>query len=133
MIRLRRLCFGLPALLLAGAGWQFAHATPSADEQKVIDTLIARVSKMNSIRFMRNGTEHTGADAAQHLQSKFDHFKDRIVTAEDFIKLCATRSEMTGERYQVKDAKGALHNSDEFMKQELRIVRQELKRGAARG
>ena len=126
MNRSRRLTLWLPALLLAASAWQPAHATPSPGEQTVIDTLIERVAKMGSIKFLRNGGEHSGVDAAKHLHSKFDQFKARIVTAEDFIALCATRSEMTGERYRIRSADGVLHNSDEFMKQELKRVRQAL-------
>ncbi len=41
--------------------------------------------------FIRNGSEHDSANAAKHMQAKFEHYRDRIVSAEDFIALCATR------------------------------------------
>ncbi len=74
--------------------------------------------------FIRNGNAYGAADAAKHLQSKFDHCKDRIVTAEDFIELCATRSEMTGQPYKVRLAGRPVRNASEFMTEELRLVRQ---------
>ena len=110
------------ALLLAAVA-ALAPATPSASEQKLIDTLILRVSNMKTMTFMRNGDEHNAADAAKHMQAKFDHFKDEIVTAEDFIDRCASRSEMTGTPYQVKMPNGAVRDAKEFLTAELRTLR----------
>ena len=56
------------ALLLAAVA-ALAQATPSASEQKLIDTLILRVSNMKTMTFMRNGDEHNAADAAKHMQA----------------------------------------------------------------
>lgn len=127
--RRRRLFLALPATL-ALAGWPAAHATPSASEQKVIERLIGRVAKKNMMIFIRNGNAYDATDAAKHMQSKFDHFRERIVTAEDFIELCATRSEVTGQPYQVRMTGGPLRNASDFMTDELRLVRQELRRSA---
>ncbi|MDQ0022451.1 hypothetical protein J2X90_000229 [Variovorax paradoxus] len=110
------------ALLLAAVA-ALAQATPSASEQKLIDTLILRVSNMKTMTFMRNGDEHNAADAAKHMQAKFDHFKDEILTAEDFIDRCASRSEMTGKPYQVKMPNGAVRDAKEFLTAELRTLR----------
>lgn len=127
--RRRILLVALSAALAVAAG-PAAHATPSTSEQKVIDRLIRRVAQKGTMIFIRNGNEYDAADAAKHLQSKFDHFQDRIVTAEDFIALCATRSEMTGQRYKVKVAGGPVRNASDFMTEELRLVRRELQRTA---
>ncbi|MGJ3703316.1 DUF5329 family protein [Variovorax sp. AFSI2.2] len=110
------------AILLAAVA-ALAQATPSASEQKLIDTLILRVSNMKTMTFMRNGDEHNAADAAKHMQAKFDHFKDEIVTAEDFIDRCASRSEITGKPYQVKMPNGAVRDAKEFLTAELRTLR----------
>jgi len=110
------------ALLLAAVA-ALAQATPSASEQKLIDTLILRVSNMKTMTFMRNGDEHNAADAAKHMQAKFDHFKDEIVTAEDFIDRCASRSEVTGKPYQVKLSNGVMRDAKEFLNAELLTLR----------
>ena len=84
----------LRAALLAcmlGAAALLAHATPSAAEDKLIDTLIQRVSRMSSMVFLRNGSEYNAADAAKHMQAKYDYFKKELATAEDFIERCASR------------------------------------------
>lgn len=111
------------ALSVAGA----AHATPSASEQKVIETLIQRVASHKSMKFMRNGEEHDAGEAARHLRAKYDHFKDEIVTAEDFIRLCGTRSEVTKVPYKVRTADKRTRNSSDFLKDELRLVRRQAK------
>ena len=107
----------LAALALALCAAGPASATPSASEQKVIETLIQRVANHKSMKFMRNGEEHDAAEAARHLRAKYDHFKDKIVTAEDFIRLCGTRSEVTKVPYKVRTADKGTRNSADFLKE----------------
>jgi len=114
--------------LLLGASALLAHATPSATEEKLIDTLIQRVSKMSAMVFMRNGNEYNAADAAKHMQAKYDYFKKELVTAEDFIERCASRSEMTGQAYKVKLTDGMVRDANEFLNSELRALRQAAKK-----
>ncbi|MFS2207056.1 DUF5329 family protein [Variovorax sp. Varisp36] len=113
---------------LLGASALLAHATPSATEEKLIDTLIQRVSKMSAMVFMRNGNEYNAADAAKHMQAKYDYFKKELVTAEDFIERCASRSEMTGQAYKVKLTDGMVRDANEFLNSELRALRQAAKK-----
>ena len=102
-----------------------AAATPSPSEDQVIQTLIQRVEKKNDMVFVRNGNEYNATDAASHMRSKYDYFKAEIVTAEDFIERCATRSEMTKIAYKVKLAgTTAMRESGEFLRDELRKLRQ---------
>lgn len=117
---------------LLGTAAAFAHATPSESEHRLIDTLIQRVAKMGSMTFLRNGSEYNATEAAKHMQAKYEHFKKEIVTAEDFIERCATRSEMTGQAYRVKLGGGAIKESGEFLRAELRSLREEAKKGGAR-
>ena len=129
MTSFRFLRSALLALLL-GASALLAHATPSATEEKLIDTLIQRVSKMSAMVFMRNGNEYNAADAAKHMQAKYDYFKKELVTAEDFIERCASRSEMTGQAYKVKLNNGAVRDANEFLNSELRALRQQGKKSS---
>jgi Fe-S oxidoreductase len=116
--------------LLLGASALLAQAAPSAAEEKLIDTLILRVSKMDAMIFLRNGNEYTAADAAKHMQAKYDYFKKELVTAEDFIDRCASRSEMTGQAYKVKLTNGAVKDANEFLNSELRALRQQAKKAS---
>lgn len=111
----------LPALLLAWSS--LALAAPSADEHATITTLIQRVEQMTTLSFMRNGTAHNSVEAAQHMQAKYAYFKEKITSAEDFIDLCASRSEMTGKPYKVKIGDAAPRDAGDFLREELRAVR----------
>jgi len=125
--RLRRLfVFGLLTAAPALGFIATAQAVPSPDEQKVIDRLMEHVEAKSAMVFIRNDAEHDAAGAVKHMRAKLDHFKARIVTAEDFIELCATRSEMTGEPYKVREGKGPLREAAAFMREELKRVRAEL-------
>ncbi len=121
---------------LLGTAAALAHATPSESEHRLIDTLIQRVAKMGSMTFLRNGSEYNAADAAdaaKHMQAKYEHFKKEIVTAEDFIERCATRSEMTGQAYRVKLTNGVVRESNEFLRAELRSLREDAKKTGKAG
>ena len=54
--------------------------------------------------FVRNGSDHTGPEARDHMQLKYDHARRRVKTAEDFIRLAASQSSMTGRPYLVRCA-----------------------------
>ncbi|RZI69285.1 MAG: hypothetical protein EOP79_02215 [Variovorax sp.] len=113
-----------PALLL---GWaSLVSATPSPEEHLRIQALIQRVEKSTSMSFLRNGTAHTAAEAAEHMQAKYAHFKNKIATAEDFVDLCASRSEMSGKPYMVKMGDAAQVEAGTFLKDELRTLRKAL-------
>ena len=118
----RNLCCAI--FLLAGAPG-LAGATPSPNEGKVIESLIQRVSNRANMVFLRNGNEYSAADAAKHMREKYEYFKQEIVTAEDFILRCGTRSEMSKAPYKVKLAGGnAVRDSSDFLHEELRALRQ---------
>jgi hypothetical protein len=125
LIRFLQRLLAMMAVALCAAGP--AYATPSPSEQKVIETLIERVAAHKSMKFMRNGEEHDSAEAARHLRAKYDHFKKKIVTAEDFIRLCGTRSEVTKVPYKVRTANKGTRNSADFLHEELRQVRRQAK------
>ena len=121
-IWLRRVLCGAALCLAAFAT---ASATPSASEDKLIQGLIQRVESHREMVFLRNGEAHSATEAAKHLREKYDYFKDEIVTAEDFIRRCATRSEMTKAAYKIRlKADGAARNASDFMHDELKALRQ---------
>ncbi|AMM24002.1 DUF5329 family protein [Variovorax sp. PAMC 28711] len=111
------LCLGLASVT------SVAHATPPPDEQKLIAALIQRVETMSSMKFMRNGMTYSAADAGKHMRAKYDYFKDKIGTAEEFIARCASRSEMTGMPYRIQTNDGKEYDANAFLTQELRKVR----------
>jgi hypothetical protein len=82
---------------------------------KTVDYLIAQVEK-SDLKFVRNGDEHTGKEAAQHMRRKYDHFKKEIKTPEEFIEKCAAKSELSGKPYMVKKSDGTTLKCEDWMK-----------------
>ena len=89
-------------LIVTFAGQTFA--TESLEQ--TVNYLIDHVGKSDAT-FIRNGVSHTPAEAVAHIKAKYEHFKNQIKTPEDFIRLAASRSLMTGNPYLVRtpDAK----------------------------
>ena len=115
---LSRLLF-LALLLLAPL--LAAAAPPTRDPD--IDALIARVAQARGVVFIRNGSEHSAAEAAAHLQRKLAAAHGRVTTAEQFIDVLGTRSSMTGIAYTVRLADGRELTSAAWLRQLLREVR----------
>ena len=90
------------------AVFPFLLATPTfAAEplEKTIAYLLHQVEAANAT-FIRNGTAHTPAEAAAHIKAKYEHFKSQIKTPEDFIRLSASKSLLTGKPYLVRSPDG---------------------------
>ncbi len=117
-------CFFLISALIWAPG---ALAETPAGSNNLSDTvkyLLAFV-KNSECRFFRNDKEHTAGEAAAHMQRKYDHFKAEIKTPEDFIRLTATRSLMTGKPYYIRLKDGKKISSEAWLLQALDAYRQE--------
>ena len=98
-----------------------AKPTTPAEE---IEQLLQRVANARGVVFIRNGSEHTAADAAAHLRRKLGAVKGRIKTPEQFIDKLATRSSMTGKAYRVRLPDGREVESAAWFNTLLRELRQ---------
>jgi len=98
-----------------------AHAGSAADAE--IDALIARVHQAQGVVFIRNGSEHTAAEAAEHLQRKRTAAHVTFASAEQFIDAVGTRSSMTGRAYRVRMADGREVDSAVWLRGLLRELR----------
>ena len=96
-----------------------ALSARDAREQARIDFLLRQVETSAGIRFIRNGTEHDGPAAAKHLRTKLNAAGARVVTAEDFVKYCASESSMTHQKYQVKLADGTVLDAAAYFRTQL--------------
>ena len=108
------------ALLLALLASSLAWASAPPTQAQRIEALIAAVGKLKGATFIRNGSEHTAAEAAAHLRLKWKNAGKRVRTAEDFIRYCATGSSMTGRKYRIRFADGREMDSADFFQAELR-------------
>ena len=80
-------------------------AAPAESLDQTVGYLLDVVAR-SDCTFIRNDEPHTGKEAAEHMKAKYDHFKKQIKTPEDFIRLAATKSLMTGKSYLVKRKDG---------------------------
>lgn len=90
---------GVLILLLTGS-LAFNTSFAFADMESEINHLLNYVEK-SSCSFIRNGSAHSGPDARDHIVKKYNYFKDRINSTEQFIEYAATKSTMSGKRYKV--------------------------------
>ena len=73
--------------------------------------------------FIRNGVAYDGAQAVDHIKDKYEHYREDIRSAEDFIALTASKSAMTGKPYLVQ-CDTAEMPAAEWLKRELSAFRQ---------
>jgi uncharacterized protein DUF5329 len=93
-----------------------AAATESTDQ--TIDYLLKYIADSHAV-FIRNGAEHTPAEAFEHVKAKYEHYKKEIKTPEDFIRLAATKSLLTGQLYLVRSEGAQERRLDEWLTEAL--------------
>lgn len=89
-----------------------------------IDSLLAGLER-SGCRFQRNGTWYDAAKAADHLRAKRAYLekKGKIGSAEDFIRLAASGSSMTGKPYRVACPAQPEVESKVWLEERLRSLR----------
>ena len=111
---MRRLLAILSTLLLTGA-----TATALAPQAKIeIDELITFV-QTSGIRFIRNGSEYSAAEAANHLRDKLARAGERVRTTDDFITGIASKSYLSGKPYLAKFPDGHTQPVGEWLRAHL--------------
>lgn len=103
----------VPATLLADV--------PAAQRPEV-EHLITFVEK-SRCTLLRNGSNHDGTEAADHIRKKYGHFRDKISNTEEFIELAASRSASSGKEYLVSCPGEATLKSRDWLLQELQRYR----------
>lgn len=90
-------------IIIIGILCFFPWPAVAGDEpmQAEIDHLIQAIQN-SDCAFIRNGKAHSSGEAIDHILKKYDHFKDRIKTTEDFIDYCASKSLLSKRPYQIK-------------------------------
>jgi FPC/CPF motif-containing protein YcgG len=89
-------------------------ATSGENLERTVRYLIDVVAQSDRT-FIRNNEAHMGKEAAEHLKYKYEYFKEEIKTPEDFIRLAATKSLMTGKPYLVKTKDGKQSECAEWL------------------
>jgi hypothetical protein len=104
----------------------FANTSSAESLDQTIDYLLVYVGQSNAT-FIRNRQTHTPAEAVAHIKAKYEHFKSEIKTPEDFIRLSASKSLLTGKPYLVRTADGKEMHLDAWLTEALKHHRDELK------
>ncbi len=111
--------FRSPFLILI-ASIAFASPAKSAESlDQTISYLIDSVANSKAT-FIRNGTSYTPAEAAEHIKAKYAHFKKDIKTPEDFIRLSASKSILSGKPYLVRLPDGKEMHLDAWLTDALK-------------
>lgn len=106
------------AALVACAPPPTLAASPEAEIDHLLDFIGA-----SPCTFIRNDVAYDGAQAVDHIKDKYDHYRDDIHSAEDFIALAASKSAMSGKPYLVQCG-AAQATAAEWLSQELSAFRQ---------
>lgn len=88
-------------------------------ETERIESLIRHVETLEGAVFIRNGEEHDCNAAAKHMRDKWNWKKKDIKTAEDFIRVAATKSSMSGEIYRIRFKDGHEEKCGEYLLKQL--------------
>jgi hypothetical protein len=102
----------------------FEITTKQPDERARIEQLLSAVES-SGLTFVRNGKASTASEAAAHLRRKWVHTKPAILTANGFIERIASRSSITGEKYEVRLADESVVDADTWLRQQLEHIDQE--------
>jgi len=89
-------------------------------EKKKIEFLISSVENLRGAKFIRNGSEYDGKEAAKHLRMKLQRAGAHIQTADDFIRLCASKSYNSGKPYLIRLSNGKTIKAEEYFCEKLK-------------
>ena len=97
------------------------HLSCAAGTTEEIASLLHFIEQ-SGCTFIRNGKQYDTLEARQHIEKKYNYYKERITTAEDFIQYSAARSSITGKPYRVL-CNGVSMNSSDWLNAELDKMR----------
>jgi hypothetical protein len=97
------------------------HISCRAGTTEEIAALLLFVEQ-SECTFIRNGTQYNGSEARGHIETKYDYYKEKISTTEDFITYAATKSVMSGKPYRVL-CSGKEMNLADWLQAELAKLR----------
>jgi hypothetical protein len=111
----------LTVLLCLVSRCAYAQEAGEADE---IQYLISSVEALEGAKFFRNGREYDVKAATSHLRLKLRAAGNRVKTADDFIRLCASKSSMSGEPYRIQFSNGITMEAGVFFRNRLKMFRE---------
>jgi hypothetical protein len=91
-----------------------------SNEEAKIQYLISSIETLKGANFIRNGKMYDAGRAADHLRLKLKAAGNRVKTAEDFIRLCASKSSLSGEPYRIRFSDGTTVETEVFFHNRLK-------------
>ena len=112
------ICLGLLASLPA-----MAELDPRTRSE--VEQLFTQM-RQSACQFERNGTVYDADEAVAHLTRKLSYFDDKgkIARSEDFIRLAASKSSMSGKPYHIICPEQAKQDSADWLNAALMQIRQ---------
>ena len=108
--------------LVAAVLSSHAHAdVPDADRHEVIYLL--EYLRTSGCEMERNGKKHNSENAYSHVKKKYEYFRDKIKTSEDFVEYSASKSTMSGKYYHVFCGSEPAERTQDWLLEELRRYR----------
>ena len=115
--RMKNISIGFLVLFALVVGDIFAQESNEADK---IQYLISSIETLKGANFIRNGKMYDAGRAADHLRLKLKAAGDRVKTAEDFIRLCASKSSLSGKPYLIRFSDGTTVETEVFFHNRLK-------------
>jgi len=100
-----------------------AYSDIDKNQQMEIDFLISYVNN-SECTFNRNGINYKGSEAITHIKRKRDYYKNEIKSTKDFIRLAATKSEISGRNYTVKCKNSEIQGLGKWLLKSLSALRE---------
>jgi hypothetical protein len=97
----------------------FSYAQEPREAVK-IQHLISVIETLKGAKFIRNGKAFDAKTAADHLRFKLKAAGDQVKTAEDFIRLCGTKSSISGQPYRIGFSDGSTVEASVFFRNKLK-------------
>lgn len=120
---MKKIRIGLLIFLVLMVGDTFAQ---ESHEIEKIQYLISSIETLNGAEFLRNGKAYDAKTAAAHLRFKLKWAGDRVNTAEDFIRLCASKSSLSGKPYLVRFSNGVTMEAEVFFHNRLKAFSEKI-------
>jgi len=103
-----------------------ANADVPAGQVKEVNHLLDFVKDSGCV-INRNGTDHPAEKGIEHIEMKYDYFRDDIENTEEFIEYSATKSTMSGDYYMVTCPGKKVLRTQDWLMLELKRFRAEQK------
>jgi len=118
-------CGGVTLLLcLLSGGLNESRGDVPETQKHEVAHLLDFVSQSGCL-MKRNGSQHTAQEAVKHIQKKYDYYRDRIKTTEDFIDRAASHSSLSGKSYKILCPGEKPRITSAWLKEELRRFRKQ--------